>query len=115
MLAVAALLLFAIGILWFRNKSARENASAVTASVPAALPATASDQDDEQVLSIVQKKSPGLAATYRENLDSVNAYIRDASRTVEQNPHDIGARDHLIRAYGEKALLYKMALARSEE
>jgi hypothetical protein len=114
MLAAAALLLIAIGV-WFRYNSARETATGATASAPAAAPAIAGDPDDAQLLSVLQKKSPTLAASYRENLDTVNAYIRDASRTVEQYPNDMGARDHLIRAYGEKALLYKMALARSEQ
>jgi len=112
MLALAALLLFAVTVLWFRNRGPGTARPVVTASVPQA---TAVDEDDAQVLSMVQKKSPTLAATYRENLDAVNAYIRDAKRTVQENPNDMGARDHLLRAYDEKALLYKMALARSEE
>jgi hypothetical protein len=113
MLAVAALLLFAISIIWFRSRGTGTTGPVVTASVPQST--TAGDDDDAQVLSAVQKKSPALAATYRENLDTVNAYIRDARRSVEQDPGDMGARDHLLRAYDGKALLYKMALARSEE
>ncbi len=115
MLAVAALLLFAIGIIWFRNSSTGEAQPAVTASVSAVAPATPVDDDDAQVLNFVQQRSPALLATYRENLESVNSYIRDARRTVEQDPNDMGARDHLIRAYDEKALLYEMAWARSGE
>ena len=65
------------------------------------------------MLNAVQHRSPALLATYRENLDSVNAYIRDARRTVEQDPTDMGARGHLIRAYDQKALLYEMAMYRS--
>jgi len=67
------------------------------------------------LLNAVQHRSPALLATYRENLDAVNAYIRDARRTVQQDPNDMGARDHLLRACNQKALLYEMALARSEE
>jgi hypothetical protein len=116
MLALAALLLFAISLIWFRNNSTREPQPAVaTASVPAAAPATPLDDDDTQVLNFVQQKSPALLATYRENLESVNAYIRDAKRRIQQDPNDMGAHDHLIRAYDEKALLYEMAWARSGE
>jgi hypothetical protein len=115
MLAFAALLLFAASIIWFRHNSPREPQPAVTASVPAAAPATPLDDDDTQVLSFVQQKSPALLATYRENLESVNAYIRDAKRRIQQDPSDMGAHDHLIRAYDEKALLYEMAWARSGE
>ncbi len=111
MLAFAALLLFAISLIWFRNRGTRAPEPTGTASVPQA----AVDDDDAQVLSIVQKRSPALAATYRENMDTVNTYIRDARRTVEQDPGDMGARDHLLRAYDEKALLYAMAWERSEE
>ena len=112
LLAFAAMLLFAIGIIWFRNNSTRQASPTFTASVPSAVPV---DEDDAQMLSMVQQKSPAMLSTYRENLDTVNAYIRDASRTVEQDPTDMGARGHLIRAYDQKALLYEMAMYRSGE
>lgn len=113
LLAFAALLLFAIGVLWLHNRS-RTDVPEVTASLSQPPPAPV-DDDDAQMLSAVQKRSPALAATYRDNLDAVNAYIRDAQHTVDQDPRDMGARDHLLRAYDQKALLYKMALARSEQ
>ena len=115
LLAVAALLLLAIGITWLRNQGARETQPLATATVPIAIPASSVDEDDAQVLSAVQRRSPAMLASYRENLDTVNAYIRDARRTVEQDPYDMGARYHLLRAYDQKALLYEMALARSGE
>jgi hypothetical protein len=117
LLAFAALLLFTISIVWFRNNSTREAQPALTASVPAVVAPAAvpMDEDDAQVLRLVQQKSPALLATYRENLDTVNAYIRDARRSVEQDPNDMGARGHLIRAYDQKALLYEMAMTRSVE
>jgi hypothetical protein len=109
LLAFAALLLFAIGIVWFHNRS-QSAEPAVTAQMTPAI-----DDDDAQVMSVVQKQSPALAATYRENLDAVNAYIRDAQHTIDQDPRDMGARDHLLHAYDQKVLLYKMAMARSEQ
>ena len=115
LLAFAAMLLFAISIIWFRNNSMRQGSPTLTASVPAAVPAAKVDEDDAQMLSMVQQKSPAMLPTYRENLDTVNAYIRDARRTVEQDPTDMGARGHLIRAYDQKALLYQMAMYRSGE
>lgn len=113
LLVVAALLLFAIAMIWFRNERTAANQAAVTASLPVARPAVAVDSEDEQMLSAVRQMSPGLLPTYRENLDSVNAYISDARHRLEQDPNDIGARDHLIRAYDQKVFLYNMALARS--
>ena len=115
LLAFAALLLFTVSIIWFHNSNTREVQGALTASAPAAIPATSVDEDDAQMLSMVQQKSPAMLPTYRENLDTVNAYIRDARRTVEQDPTDMGARGHLIRAYDQKALLYQMAMYRSGE
>lgn len=113
LLVLAALLLGAITVIWFR--SSREAATAITASAPAAASATPVDGDDAQVLSAMQQKSPSLLATYRDNLNSVNAYITDAKHALEKDPDDIGARDHLMRAYNEKVLLYEMALAHSEQ
>lgn len=120
LLAFAAMLLFAISIIWFRNNSARQASPTLTASVPAPVtasvtPAVPVDEDDAQMLSMVQQKSPAMLSIYRENLDTVNAYIRDARHTVEQDPTDVGARGHLIRAYDQKALLYEMAMYRSGE
>ncbi len=120
LLAFAAMLLFAISIIWFRNSSTRPASptltasvsAPVTASVPSAVPV---DEDDAQMLSVVQQTSPAELSSYRENLDTVNAYIRDARRTVEQDPTDMGARGHLMRAYDQKALLYEMAMYRSGE
>jgi len=120
LLAFAALLLFTISIVWFRNNGTRETQPALTASVPAAAPASTStalavDEDDAEMLHMVQQKSPALLSTYRENLDIVNAYIRDARRSVEQDPNDMAAHGHLILAYDQKALLYEMAMTRSTE
>jgi hypothetical protein len=112
LLAFAALLLFAISIIWFRNNSTRQASPTLTAGVPGA---ASVDEDDAQMLSMVQERSPAMLSTYRENLDTVNDYIRDARRRVEQDPTDMGARGHLIRAYDQKALWYEMAMYRSGE
>jgi len=121
LLAFAVLLAFAIGVLWMRNNSTgsatgpvlKAGISAPVASVtPGTIPV---DDDDAQMLNLVQQKSPAMLSTYRENLEAVNAYIRDARQAVELDPTDIGARGHLIRAYDAKALLYEMAMYRSGE
>jgi len=43
----------------------------------------------------------------------VNSYIADASKSVEQNPDDADAQQHLRDAYEHKAMLYDMATTRS--
>jgi hypothetical protein len=113
LLVLAALLLFAITMIWFRNQGTAASQAPGTANVPVATLAVAVNSEDEQMLSAVRQTSPALLPTYRENLDSVNAYISDAKHRLEQEPDDLGARDHLIRAYDQKVFLYNMALARS--
>ena len=112
LMAFAALLLLGFGLLSYRNmqvgRRARPQVAATSSPSPVLI-----DDDDAQLLSAVQQRAPSMLATYKDNLNSVNTYIRDTQRTVEQNPDDVGARDHLMRAYDEKALLYEMALSRS--
>jgi hypothetical protein len=40
----------------------------------------------------------------------VNNYIREVQAYLDQNPDDEDARQHLMEAYQQKAMLYQMAL-----
>ena len=51
-----------------------------------------------------------MRATYENELQSVNSYIRDASAYARENPADEDARKHLMDAYEQKTMLYQMAL-----
>lgn len=117
LLVFAALLLVATGLIIYRNRA--QQAPAAEASKPAnpgaQQTAAAVDDDDVQLLQAVQAHAPAVLATYQDNLSSVNAYIADAKQRVEQNPDDEQARDYLISAYNEKAMLYEMATSRSLE
>jgi hypothetical protein len=66
--------------------------------------------DDQQFLSEVSQRAPSLRTTYEDQLRSVNAYIRVAQAYLDQNPDDEDARQHLMEAYQQKALLYQLAL-----
>ena len=66
--------------------------------------------DDQRFLSEVAQRAPSMRSTYEDQLRSVNAYIRAAQAYVDQNPEDADARQHLMEAYQQKALLYQMAL-----
>ncbi len=68
------------------------------------------DKDDEQLLDEMSQYAPMMRATYENELRSVNSYIRDARAYAEQNPGDEDARQHLMNAYQQKAMLYQMAL-----
>jgi hypothetical protein len=53
-----------------------------------------------------------MRATYEGQLQAVNAQIREVQAYLDQNPEDADARQHLMDAYQEKALLYQIALDR---
>ncbi len=73
--------------------------------------AASTSADDEQLLQAVAAHDPAAKDSYAENLRHVNAYISDAQHSVEQNPNDQDARQSLLQAYDQKALLYEMALS----
>ncbi len=70
--------------------------------------------NDQQLLEAVSVLPPAVRQTYEQGLKDVNAYISDAKRALDENPNDGDARQLLIRAYGQRAVLYQMA-ARSGE
>jgi hypothetical protein len=74
--------------------------------------AAPSSEDDEQFLSVVSTRAPSMKATYEKQLQAVNADIRESQAYVDQNPGDADARQHLMEAYQQKALLYQIALDR---
>ena len=53
-----------------------------------------------------------MRATYENQLRAVNADIRETQAYVNRNPGDADARQHLMDAYQQKALLYQIALDR---
>jgi isopentenyldiphosphate isomerase len=74
---------------------------------------TADNDDDKQLLSEIEQRSPSLKPIYEHNLKNVNSYISEAKSSVQQDPNDSEAREHLRQAYAQKATLYQMATARS--
>ncbi len=66
--------------------------------------------DDQQFLSEVSQRTPSMRAAYEDQLRSVNAYIAAAQAYLDQNPDDEDAKQHLMEAYQQKALLYQLAL-----
>jgi len=72
--------------------------------------AEAPSAEDQQFLSEVSQRDPGMRVTYENQLRSVNDYIREAQAYLDQNPGDEDARQHLMEAYQQKAMLYQLAL-----
>ena len=106
--AVAALLLLAFGL-----NTLRQAPATPAAGVAVVKPAALVDDDDLKLLAAVEKRSPSKRARYKAHLEAVNASIRDAKRSVEQEPANELARERLIEAYDQKSALYEMAMARS--
>jgi hypothetical protein len=110
-LGAAALLV----IVFVAYKSDSNPANMAQKNVAAVVTADATlDDDDVQLLNEVSSKTPSLRASYEDNLRNANAYIQDAKETVANSPNSDQARDQLMQAYNEKAMVYEMAMNRSQ-
>ncbi len=106
-----AIVLLAIGAFIYTNHRGLNQQLANTQSLttPASESAVAS-VDDVELLSHV---SPAARATYADDLQTVNAFIRDAENSVAQDPSDDEARHFLMQAYQERDMVYASAMDRS--
>jgi len=109
--AAAALLVGAALFLSRPSTASREQAKELTR--PPAIVVAATDLNDEQLLQEVAARSPMMRQTYESNLKDVNAYIQDAQDSVNADPNDEEAQQALMDAYGQKSMIYEMALDRS--
>jgi hypothetical protein len=109
--AIAAALVMALALFapWNRPATAPESNASTTESVP---PMAAPDPD-QQLLASISERMPAARETYATNLKAVNQYISEAKKSVEERPEDEAARQHLMRAYEQKNMLYEMALSQS--
>jgi anti-sigma factor RsiW len=115
---VAAVLV--AGLAFFLTRPAlqqrlQQNSSsqAAVSTSPASTQIASADDDDQQVLAAVSERAPMMEASYQDNLRSVNAYIADAQEILRERPNDDEARQYLLEAQQQKAMLYEMALDRS--
>jgi hypothetical protein len=111
-----------VGVFFLRNPSHVGDSTANNQSGPRVIKVTNApipvnddvmSDDDQQVLSAVEQRSPMMMAAYRTNLRNVNAYIHDAEATVNAYPNDEEARRSLMDAYEQKSMLYDLALDHS--
>src|SRR5208337_1201999 len=94
-----------------RSASAK-SASAKSAGAVKSEVEPAPSAEDQQFLSAVSTLAPSMRTTYELQLQAVNADIRETQAYVDRNPGDMDARQHLMDAYQQKALLYQIALDR---
>lgn len=99
MAPVAATFLIALGVLFHQYQSKQTNFSASSTSTVQV--ATPHPSDDER--------------TYESDLRAVNAYVHDAEASVHDNPNDEIAQQYLMNAYEQKAMVYEMAMERSQQ
>jgi len=110
----AAALLIGAGILVYQQRPNNGQRTVAKAPAPAAGASIVSaDMSDEQLLQEVSARAPMMRAAYESNLRDVNNYIRDAQDSVNADPNDAEAQRALMDAYGQKSMIYEMALDRS--
>jgi hypothetical protein len=122
LLPIAVALLAAFGVLRYERAQVRPQIAASPAPVDATLQSvttpTAAPRftpaDDEQLLEVVSSRAPMMRASYEANLKTVNSYIQDAELSAKTNPNDEEAQQYLMNAYEQKAMVYDMALNRSQ-
>jgi len=93
-----------------KKKSAKPTDVVASAAIPAVEPEPSAE--DQRFLSVVSTRAPSMRATYESQLKAVNAHIREVQAYLDRNPGDAEARQHLMDAYQQKALLYQIALDR---
>ncbi len=101
-LAVAAVVVLALGLFVMRS-------SAPTTQPTQIAQTSTMDGDDQQVLQAVASLPADSRSNFEQGLRDVNASIADAQRTVDENPNDGDAKEFLMQAYEQKAMLYQMA------
>lgn len=106
----AAALLVGAAILLYQRPNTRQVALNASQSP---IMAVSGDLNDEQLLQEVSTRAPMMRAAYESNLRDVNAYIRDAQASVNADPNDEEAQQALMDAYGQRSMIYEMALDRS--
>jgi hypothetical protein len=116
---VAAALVIAAGIK-LNHPSGAGDTAPVAKQTPAAAPGIVAQaprhkvsSEDEQVLNSVASRPPAQLASYQNDMESANAFIRDAEIQVKSDPSDIYAQQLLMNAYAQKQMLYELAVDRT--
>ncbi len=117
---VAAALLVAIGGLVYQRGLSRQQQIAQAPATPRAVAVgvqpnanSKAANEDQQLLEVVGSRTPAMRAAYADNLQNVNAYIRDAEESAQADPNDEEAQQSLMDAYQQRAMVYEIALDRS--
>lgn len=107
--AAAAIALIAAGTFFYTNRRPQVTPQLTGNTQASPLQADAAEDD----LELLGQMSPATRASYADDLQTVNAFIRDAETSVAQNPEDDDARHFLMDAYQQRAMVYSLAMDRS--
>lgn len=107
---VGLLIIAAAGVqVWRGSPQAKpqgQNQTAVAIRpVPFSDIASTLDQEEQTLANMHLASTSSVDASMQENLQTLNAFIRDCRRRVEQDPQDELAREYLSGAYQQKAEL----------
>jgi len=112
--ALAALLVV-LGLLVYEKGGVQPQVA--TAPAPAATTDVASvatpdsmPADEQQLLSLVEARTPALRQSFESDLRAVDSYIQDSEQSARTNPNDEIAQQHLMNAYEQRAMVYEMAM-----
>lgn len=105
-LAVGAVVVLAVALVVMKNSAPTSEPMQIASN---ALDNASMTGDDQQVLQAVSNLPAEDRSTYEQGLRDVNASIADAQRSVDENPNDGDAKEILMQAYRQKAILYQMA------
>jgi hypothetical protein len=120
LMPVAASALVVLGVLSYQGKihpvgtTTAPDVSSVASSVQSPVAVAAFSEEDQKFLTAVAFRTPALREKYERGLRDVNAYIRDAKLSAQDNPNDEEVQRYLMNAYDQKAMLYQMAIDRSQ-
>ena len=106
--AVTALLFVIGGLVLYQRGRATATSSAAQQQTPVN-PVSEDDAQDQQVLAQIARSRPELKESYERHLKLVNASIRESKQALERDPDDGDARNGLLSAYEQKAMVYDMA------
>jgi len=113
--AIAFVMIFAAGYFQVTHRPAvapLAGGTPIVASAPVAEPfavAASSLDQEEQSLGPMQTASTGVSPvspvddSLRENLATLNAFIKECRKRLQEDPNDQVARDYLASAYQQKA------------
>ena len=107
-IALAAVIVLAVVLVNYHPTNPNAQEATTTSST-----AAGSEAADQELLSQVSREQPAVRAAYEDSLKNVNAYIADAQKAADENPNDIAAKQLLMDAYDQKAMLYEMGTVRA--